>query len=71
MIGRKKLSTIREEIERALATSGDDPIRWLEQRMAAPARKDDDGGEVLQSLQRFLAGPQQKSRRTARTRSRK
>jgi hypothetical protein len=33
VIGRKKLSTIRQELQRALAASGEDPIRWLEGRM--------------------------------------
>ena len=57
MIGPKKLSTIRQELERALKATGGDPIRWLERRMAAPRRQ---GGaasgesEVLHSLRRFL-----------------
>jgi len=29
MIGPKKLRTIREDLHRALAGTGQDPIRWL------------------------------------------
>ena len=36
MIGPKKLVIIRQELEAALAATGDDPIRWLEERMNAP-----------------------------------
>ena len=35
MMGSKKLSTIRQELENALASTGEDPIRWLEERIAA------------------------------------
>ncbi len=57
MIGPKKLRTIREELQRALTTTGDDPIRWLEARMAAPAGQGpavSGENEVLQSLRRVL-----------------
>ena len=47
MIGTKKLSTIREELKWALATSGDDPIRWLEEHIAAVQQKGG-GTEVLE-----------------------
>ena len=33
MIGPKKLSTIREELQLALTATGGDPIRWLEERI--------------------------------------
>ena len=56
MIGSKKLSKIREEIEDAV---GDDPLRWLEDRMAKPEGKSTD---VLQSLKRFLEKPAPKRR---------
>lgn len=66
MIGRKKLSTIRRELQCALAGEGDDPIRWLEQRMTAGRRGPPARGEieVLQSLSRFLRTPGIKRRRT-------
>jgi hypothetical protein len=54
MIGPKKLSTIRQELHRAFAAVGDDPLDWLEQRMAAPNSASGER-EILQSLQRFLA----------------
>jgi hypothetical protein len=60
MMGPKKLSTIRMELRQALAATGTDPIRWLEERMTslehqgAPTR---DESEVLQSLRRLLEEP--------------
>ena len=57
MIGPKKLSTIRRELHRAMTTSGDDPLRWLEERMAVPAHEGVSASgesEVLQSLRRIL-----------------
>ena len=57
MIGPKKLSRIRQELAKALAAAGDDPIRWLEERMAAPERRGTAGSgesEVLHSLRRLI-----------------
>jgi len=55
VIGPKKLSAIRQELNRALTATGDDPIRWLEERMTAPIRRDSPASsEVLGSLRRFL-----------------
>lgn len=57
MIGPKKLSAIRQELRGALAATGDDPIRWLEERMAAPGRPHGTGSgesEILKSLRRIL-----------------
>jgi hypothetical protein len=57
VIGPKKLSTIRHELQQALASTGDDPIRWLEERMAVPERQGSGPSgesEVLQSLYRIL-----------------
>lgn len=57
MIGPKKLSTIRQELQRALTATGDDPIRWLEERMTVPERQGSVAAgesEVLNSLRRFL-----------------
>jgi hypothetical protein len=70
VIGPKKLSAIREELERAFAATADDPIRWLEERMAAPSGKNaGPGSEVLQSLERFLEKSKPQKRRKARSRS--
>jgi hypothetical protein len=70
MIGPKKLSTIREEIRRALADEGEgDPIAWLEQRMTAAARSGVAGSkrdEILQSLRRILETPTSKRTRMRR-----
>jgi hypothetical protein len=57
MIGPKKLSTIRQELRQALAATGEDPIRWLEERVTARRNQqaaDSGRNEILDSLQRFL-----------------
>jgi hypothetical protein len=67
VIGRKKLATIRQELQRALTATGDDPIRWLEERMTAPEHQGpaaSGANEVLRSLRRFVEA-------TGRTRNRK
>jgi hypothetical protein len=56
MIGTKKLSTIREELSKALASAGEDPIRWLEEQIAAAQQKGG-GTEVLEGLRRVLEPP--------------
>jgi hypothetical protein len=53
MIGTKTLSTIREQIERALASKGADPIQSLERQIASAKRKGD-RTEVMEGLRRFL-----------------
>jgi hypothetical protein len=67
MIGPKKLSTIRDELKRALSALGDDPIRWLEDRIAEAEREGPGASEVLRSLQRLLDGPPKKTRRKKRS----
>ena len=65
MIGPKKLSTIREELQRALTSTGSDTIDWLEERMSAPERQSSVAAgesEVLNSLRRFLDGKQRPQR---------
>ena len=62
MIGAKKLSTIREEIEQALASSGADPIQRLE-RLIASAKRKGDRTEVMEGLKRFLESPHRKRRK--------
>jgi hypothetical protein len=60
MIGPKKLSTIRQQLQQALTPVGGDPLGWLEERMAAPEHPGsatDGESEVLQSLRRFLEAP--------------
>jgi hypothetical protein len=69
MIGPKKLSSIRQELQAALKAAGEDPIRWLEQRMAAPQRRGvalPGESEVLSSLRRFLEAPRKEKRRKQR-----
>ena len=53
MIGAKKLSTLREEIEMALTSRGEDPIESL-QRQITSAKSKGDRTEVMESLKRFL-----------------
>jgi hypothetical protein len=66
MIGPKKLSAIRQELESALTATGDDPIRWLEVRMTAPECQGSaasEGRDVLQSLRRVLEATGREKRR--------
>lgn len=70
MIGTKKLSTIRREIEEALSPPGGDPIQNLERHIASANRKED-RTEVMEGLKRFLESPQEGKRRKSRTRARK
>ena len=65
MIGTKKLSTIREEIETALASDGKDPVRRLE-RVIASAKGKGDRTEVMGDLKRFLESPRQRKHRRQR-----
>ena len=58
MIGFSKLSDIRNGLRHALDSTGEDPIQWLEERMAhkrTSARTE--RTEILESLQRFLKSP--------------
>ena len=65
MIGTKKLSTIRHEIEQALAATGEDPILRLERQIASAKRKGD-STEVMEGLKRFLESPRSRKRRRHR-----
>lgn len=62
MIGTKKLSAIRQQIEKALASPGADPIQRLERQIASAKRKGD-RTEVLEGLQRFLETPRKGKQR--------
>jgi iron only hydrogenase large subunit-like protein len=68
MIGTKKLSTIRTEIEKALASNGTDPIQRLERQIALAKRKGD-STEVMEGLKRFLEMARKAKPRKDRTRS--
>lgn len=52
----KKLSEIRQQIEKALAPTAADPIQRLERQVASAKRKGD-RTEVLGGLKRFLESP--------------
>jgi len=65
MIGTKKLSTIRREIEEALAPGGGDPIQRLERQIASAKRKGD-RTEIMEGLKRFLEAPRERQRRKPR-----
>ena len=62
MIGTKKLSTIRKQIENALASTDADPIRRLERQIASAKRKGD-RTEVMEGLKRFLEAPRKRKPR--------
>lgn len=75
MMGPKNLRTIRKQLRRALAASGEgDPIAWLEERMVASSRKRADAPEesaVLQSLRRVLEPTNRRRRRRERVGTKK
>jgi hypothetical protein len=62
MIGTKKLRTIRQQIEKALASRGSDPIQRLERQIASAKRKGD-RTEVMEGLKRFLESPRKRAYR--------
>ncbi|HLN28308.1 MAG TPA: hypothetical protein VK395_11235 [Gemmataceae bacterium] len=62
MIGTKKLSTIRKQIENAYASKGADPIQRLERQIASAKRKGD-RTEVMEGLKRFLESPRKRQHR--------
>jgi len=62
MIGTKKLSTIRKQIEKALASKGADPIQRLEQQIISTKRKGD-RTEVMEGLKRFLESSRNRKHR--------
>jgi hypothetical protein len=74
MIGSKKLTTIRRELQRMLNATEDDPINWVEKRINAveqqvPAAFGE--ADVLRSLQRFVESSMRKSSRKRGSTSRK
>jgi hypothetical protein len=65
MIGTKKLSTIRKQIEKSFASHGVDAIQRLEQQIASAKRKGD-RTEMLEGLKRFVeSSPDRKHRKQA------
>ncbi len=69
MIGTRKLSTIRKQIEEALNASGTDPIKRLERQIAAAHRKGD-RTVVMEGLKRFLQSPRKRNARKRGARAR-
>jgi hypothetical protein len=57
----KKLITIRKQIEKALASSGADPIQRPERQIVSAKRKGD-RTEVMEGLKRFLESPRKRER---------
>jgi hypothetical protein len=70
MMGNRKLSTIRNDLRKAMASEGSDPIVWLEQQIAKAKREGRDD-EVLESLKRVLDETPKKARRRRSIRSKK
>ena len=70
MIGTKKLSTLRREIEEALASASGDPVQRLERQIASAKRKGD-RTEVMEGLKRFLESPRKGKRRKSGAGARK
>jgi len=74
MMGPKKLSIIRQELEQALAATGEDPIAWLETRIAKSKGRNTTVAErtdVLEALRLFLAKPKKRNPRKKRAGSKK
>jgi hypothetical protein len=74
MTGTKKLSQIRDELRLSVADSGDDPIRWLDERVtinASHGTASSGENEVLSSLQRILEVPVPKKGQRRKSRGRK
>ena len=59
MIGTKKLSAIREQIEKTLASTGTDPVQRLERQIAS-AKRNGDRTVVMEGLKRFLESPRKR-----------
>jgi hypothetical protein len=70
MIGTKKLSTIRKEIENALASSGEDPIQRLDRQIGSAKRKGD-RTEVMEGLKQFLQSARKRKQSKQRVRAKK
>jgi hypothetical protein len=56
MIGTKKLSAIRDQIEEALASSSENPVERLE-RLVSSAKSKGEGAVVMEGLLNFLRSP--------------
>jgi hypothetical protein len=63
MIGTKKFSAIRKQIEDALASACADPIQRLERQIASAKRKGH-RTEVMEGLKRFLESARKQKHRT-------
>jgi hypothetical protein len=68
MIGSKKLSAIRTQLEEALASEGGDPIERLDRQIAAAKRKGE-RTEVMEGLKRFLESPPKAKRKKRKARA--
>jgi len=53
MMGTKTLAQMREELRRKLSETGEDPIAWLEKRIAAHKTRNV-RTDVLESIKRVL-----------------
>ena len=62
MIGTRKFRTIRRGIEKALPSSGNDPIQRLE-RLIASVKGQGNRTEVMEDLKRQLESPARRSHR--------
>ena len=62
MIGKKKLSTIRNQISKTFGPTGADPIRSLERQLSSIKSKGSKA-EVIDGLKQFLESPRRGKRR--------
>jgi hypothetical protein len=67
-MGTKTLAEMREQIRRKLAATGEDPIAWLEKRIASGKRRGI-RTDVLDSIKRVLQRPAPKKSRKSKTKA--
>lgn len=68
MMRPEKLSTIRRELDEALAADGGDPIASLA-RQIVDAKRKGERTEILEGLKRFLESPRNPKRRKRNARA--
>ena len=72
MMGSKKARTIRSQLKKALARTGEDPIQWLEDRIRQLEKERKavpNESELLQALCRVLKGAKKSKPQPARART--
>jgi hypothetical protein len=69
MMGTKTVAQMRVELRRKLSETGEDPIAWLEKRIATGKRRNV-RTDVLESIKRVLQRPIPKKRAKSKAKAR-